>query len=294
MSPIPVVLMAAAILGLLRIWRFRRAGIGVGTALGLAPGRHGPGEAGIGMAIAACAVGVTFIVAYATATIEVLTLGPPAPLWSDLLSFVMVPLLEELIFRGALLGGLLVLMPTRAWAAILLSAAIFGGLHLQNSHATLLSGVGSTLGGIAYGSAFAVTRRIWLPFGLHFAWNYVQGPVLGFALSGGKPLRGTWLQQQSTGPAWFTGGEYGPEGGVVGLIGRVVVLCGLCAVLALWRKRSGAAPPEHDVPPASHASSGPIEASHGHGAGATVDARSGETPRSWRRGNDRSRGAGAG
>jgi uncharacterized protein len=237
MSPILVVLLGAAILGVFRIWRYRRNGMGIRRALGLLLDRRGLLEAGIGMVIAAFAVGLVFTLAYATVTIEVLAVGPPTPLWNDLLSFVMVPFLEELIFRSALLGGLLVLMPNRAWAAILISAGIFGGLHLENSHATLLSAAGSVLGGIAYGIAFAATQRIWLPFGLHFAWNYVQGPVLGFALSGGKPLRGTWLQQQSIGRAWFTGGEYGPEGGMVGLVGRVIVLLGLFALFALWRER---------------------------------------------------------
>jgi hypothetical protein len=148
----------------------------------------------------------------------------------------MVPFLEELIFRSALLGGLLIMMPNRAWAAILISAAVFGVLHLESSSATALTALGSTLGGVAYGIAFAATRNLWLPLGLHFAWNYVQGPVLGFALSGGKPLRGTFVQQSDVGPTWFTGGEYGPEGGAVGLVGRAVVLIGLLAVIP-WRKR---------------------------------------------------------
>jgi uncharacterized protein len=248
MSPMPAVLLGCALLGVLRIWRYRRNGIGIRRALGLSFDWRGLGDAGTGMVIAAIAVGVIFTAAYATATIEVLAVGPAAPLWDDLLSFMMVPFLEELIFRSALLGGLLVLMPNRAWAAIVISAGIFGGLHIGNSHATLLSAVGSMLGGIAYGIAFAATQKIWLPFGLHFAWNYVQGPVLGFALSGGKPLRGTWVQQQSIGPAWFAGGEYGPEGGAVGLIGRVIVLFGLFAVLALWRKRFVSAPPRFDGP----------------------------------------------
>jgi hypothetical protein len=248
MSPVLVVLVVSAILGVFRIWRYRRHRMGIRRALGLSLDWRGLRDAGVGMVIAALAVGVTFTVAYATATIEVLAIGPPAPLWDDLLSFMMVPFLEELIFRSALLGGLLVLMPNRSWAAIVISAGIFGGLHLENSHATLLSAVGSILGGIAYGIAFAATQKIWLPFGLHLAWNYAQGPVLGFALSGGKPLRGTLVQQQSIGPAWFTGGEYGPEGGVVGLIGRIIVVFALFALFTLWRKQFMTPPPKFDSP----------------------------------------------
>jgi uncharacterized protein len=232
MSPLLlIVLLGSGVLGAVRIWSCRRRGMGCRRALGLSLDWRGLRDAGSGMLIAAFAMGAVFIAAVATKSVGITGVGPAAPLWSDVPGFMMVAFLEELVFRSALLGGLLVLMPSRPWAAILISAAIFGGLHLENSHATPLAALGSTLGGIAYGTAFVATRSIWLPFGLHFAWNHVQGPVLGFALSGGKPLRGTFIQQESVGAAWFTGGEYGPEAGVIGLLGRMVVLAGLLALL---------------------------------------------------------------
>jgi uncharacterized protein len=238
MSPVLlVVLLSALILGLLRISRYRREGFGIRRALGLSLNWRAAGDASVGIAVSTVGVLAIFATAYAVRAIEVTEIGSPAPLWNDILSFVMVPFLEELIFRSALLGGLLILMPNRAWAAILLSAAVFGMLHLENSQATALTALGSTLGGVTYGIAFAATQNLWLPLGLHFAWNYVQGPVLGFALSGGKPLRGTFIQLESVGPTWFTGGEYGPEGGAVGLVGRAAVLIGLLAVVQ-WRTRS--------------------------------------------------------
>jgi uncharacterized protein len=238
MSPVLlVVLLSALALGSFRILRYRRHGFGIPRALGVSLNWRAVRDAAVGIAVATLAVLAIFATAYAANAIDVTGIGSPAPLWNDIPSFVMVPFLEELIFRSALLGGLLIMMPNRAWAAILISAAVFGMLHLGNSHATALTALGSTFGGIAYGIAFAATQSLWLPFGLHFAWNYVQGPVLGFALSGGKPLRGTLIQLESVGPTWFTGGEYGPEGGAVGLVGRAVVIIGLFAVVQ-WRRRS--------------------------------------------------------
>jgi uncharacterized protein len=236
MSPVLLLLLSAVVLGIVRIRSFRRRGRGLLAALGLSLDLRELGHLGIGLAIAFLATGATFLVALATASIHVTSVGSTAPLTADLLSFVMVPFQEELVFRSAFLGGLLVLWPTRRAAAIVAAAAIFGGLHMLNANATLLSGLGSTLGGIAYGSAFAATEAIWLPFALHFGWNYFQGPVLGFAVSGGKPLHGTFVQQSNVGPTWFTGGEYGPEGGVVGLVGRAVVLMLLVAWIAYGRR----------------------------------------------------------
>ncbi|MCR4341240.1 MAG: hypothetical protein NUW01_15290 [Gemmatimonadaceae bacterium] len=114
-------------------------------------------------------------------------------------------------------------------------AATFVVAYLTKNIA--VAGVGSTLGGITYGITFVATEALWLPFGLHFAWNYAQGPVFGFALSGGKPVRGTFVQQENVGPAWFTGGEYGPEGGAVGFVGRALVLALVLAWIAYRRGR---------------------------------------------------------
>jgi membrane protease YdiL (CAAX protease family) len=74
-----------------------------------------------------------------------------------------------------------------------------------------------------YGLAFVLTGRIWLGAALHFAWNFVQGPVLGFILSG-HPVPGAPLHIDDLGPVWLTGGNYGPEGGIVGIGFRFVII----------------------------------------------------------------------
>ena len=68
-----------------------------------------------------------------------------------------------------------------------------------------------------------------MPLGVHFAWNAVQGLVLGFPVSGLNPPG--LLQQAATGPVWLTGGSYGPEAGLVGLCARILVIIMILAWL---------------------------------------------------------------
>lgn len=129
---------------------------------------------------------------------------------------------EEIVNRSLLLSGLAIALRGRSAAAILLTAIAFGLAHLANPGASAASALGNALGGLIYGYAFVMSGRIWLPVGLHFAWNFVQGPVLGFPVSG---LSMGGLQQiHDLGPAWLTGGSYGPEAGLIGILFRFVVL----------------------------------------------------------------------
>jgi hypothetical protein len=97
----------------------------------------------------------------------------------------------------------------------------------------------NSLGGVMYGMAFLLTGRLWLPWGLHFAWNFVQGPLLGFPVSG---LDSGGLQTiVDHGPAWLTGGSYGPEGGLVCIAFRFLLMAMVLWVASLtsthaWRR----------------------------------------------------------
>jgi len=135
--------------------------------------------------------------------------------------FLAAALLEEVIFRSLFISGI------RSTGmgdlmAVVLSGVLFGVVHLPNPHATPLSVLSASLGGVMYGYAFVQTDRIWLSTGLHFAWNFFQGAVYGFPVSG-LVMEGI-VQQEQTGNPVLTGGAYGPEGGVVGICGRVLVL----------------------------------------------------------------------
>jgi membrane protease YdiL (CAAX protease family) len=140
--------------------------------------------------------------------------------------------LEELISRGMVLTGL-ILVVGRRWLAVVLMAAIFGMLHGSNPHATALSIFSNALGGVVYAVAYLGSKRLWLGTGTHFAWNVVQGPILGLPVSGGLIPWGGLLSVSVAGPTWLTGGEYGPEGGLISVGFRFFELI----LLFLWLVR---------------------------------------------------------
>jgi membrane protease YdiL (CAAX protease family) len=139
---------------------------------------------------------------------------------------------EEVVFRSLLLSGLVVVLGHRKWLAILISAAVFGLVHLGNPGANYVTAFGNALGGVIYGLAFLGGKNIWLPLGLHFSWNFSQGPLLGFPVSGED--FGGLIAQEHIGPTLLTGGAYGPEGGLVGMTFRFIIMAMVIFYLQ-WR-----------------------------------------------------------
>ena len=139
---------------------------------------------------------------------------------------------EELIFRG---GVFRVLEDSLGTAfALILSGVLFGALHLVNPHATLFGGAAIALeAGVLLGAAYAATRNLWLPIGLHIGWNFTEGGVFGAAVSGGGAGHGIF-NMPLTGPELLTGGAFGPEASVVALV--VCTAVGLYFVLCTIRR----------------------------------------------------------
>ncbi len=132
-------------------------------------------------------------------------------------------LIDEIVMRGMLVSGLSIALGGRSLVAVLIGGILFGMTHMFFDGASALSVLSNGLGGVIYGLAFILTGRIWLGVGLHFAWNFVQGPILGFTLSG-HVLGGGLFRIIDLGPEWLTGTPYGPEGGVIGIAFRFVVI----------------------------------------------------------------------
>lgn len=141
---------------------------------------------------------------------------------------------EELIFRGAVYRLLESSLGT-AWALIL-SAILFGATHLSNPHATWFSALAIAIeAGLMLPAAYAWTRSLWLPIGLHIGWNFTEGGVFGASVSGRFGGQGV-VNMPLSGPDFVTGGSFGPEGSVV----TTAVCLGLgllFAVIAYSRNR---------------------------------------------------------
>jgi membrane protease YdiL (CAAX protease family) len=99
----------------------------------------------------------------------------------------------------------------------LASSVIFAILHLANPFASFNAFLGLLAAGLFLSYAYVRTRQLWLPIGLHIGWNFFEGTVFGFPVSG-IDLQGL-VGQINNGPAIITGGRFGPEAGMVLLPG---------------------------------------------------------------------------
>jgi membrane protease YdiL (CAAX protease family) len=178
-----------------------------------------------GLLIAAIGMLVTTGLIAATGVVEVVETGLDLRVLAlGTLVFAVSGLAEELVFRVLVLGGLRRLLRS-AGVALVLSSLAFAALEMVTTAGTTAMSLASTvLGGIMYGVAYLRSGRIWLPVGLHFGWNWVQGTILGFPVSGTTDYSGTFATLRTTGADWLGGGGYGPEGSVFSLVGRLVII----------------------------------------------------------------------
>ena len=157
--------------------------------------------------------------------------------------FIAAGAFEEIVFRSYMLRNFADGLNHRrigpAMAIVggtVLSSALFGLGHASNPNATVLSSVNIALAGVFLAAGYVLTGRLALPVGLHVAWNYFQGPVFGVPVSGFDIGRSI-LKHTQGGPALWTGGPFGIEGGLLGLF---AMLAGVAATAAWVRWREGA------------------------------------------------------
>ena len=140
-------------------------------------------------------------------------------------------LAEELMFRGYPFQRLVEAIGSGG--AILVFSALFGLVHLMNPGASFWGLFNTVAIGVVLSLAYLRTGALWLPWGIHFAWNATLGVVFGLPVSGIR-LFNIVIRAAATGSHWLTGGTYGLE---ASLPGAVVVLVGLIVVWrAPWRQ----------------------------------------------------------
>lgn len=120
---------------------------------------------------------------------------------------------EEVATRGWLLTR--IAARTNLPLAIGISSSLFGILHLGNAGVTFLSVLNIILDGVLAALLFIYTDSIWLVVAQHGTWNYVQGNLLGFQVSGTGADASIFTFTMGSGPDWLTGGEFGAEGSII-------------------------------------------------------------------------------
>ena len=152
--------------------------------------------------------------------------------------FIFAALAEEVLFRGYPLQTLT--RANLAWLAILLTSLPFAAIHLQNPNVVRgFTFINTALAGVWLAVAYLRTRSLWLPLGVHWAWNWAMGSLFGLPVSGITTIApNPLLHGTDLGPAWLTGGSYGIEGGVACTIALIA------STLFIWRMKFVSATPE--------------------------------------------------
>ena len=187
--------------------------------------------AGLGVAVLLYAVG--FGTSLLMGTVEIASVEwVPRDLLGTLLFFLLVAVTEEGMLRGFVLGRMLSAGMNR-FVALFLSSALFSAMHLFNPNFALLPFVNILLAGCLLGASFLYTRNLCFPVVLHWFWNWLQGPVLGYEVSG-MDSGETLLTLRLTGSDLLTGGSFGFEGS---LLCTVLLVVGTLAIVAYYERR---------------------------------------------------------
>lgn len=187
--------------------------------------------AGLGVAVLLYAVG--FGTSLLMGTVEIASVEwVPRDLLGTLLFFLLVAVTEEVMLRGFVLGRMLSAGMNR-FVALFLSSALFSAMHLFNPNFALLPFVNILLAGCLLGASFLYTRNLCFPVVLHWFWNWLQGPVLGYEVSG-MDSGETLLTLRLTGSDLLTGGSFGFEGS---LLCTVLLVVGTLAIVGYYERR---------------------------------------------------------
>jgi uncharacterized protein len=198
--------------------------------------RGAAAQLAVGFAMGAALFGATMLVLSLAGAV---TLGPGEG-WGVLAPGLVVSfgaaVAEEIFLRGVVFR----LVSERLGDAVglAISAALFGAIHAGNAGATVFSCVAIALeAGVLLAAAYMVTRRLWLPIGLHAAWNFTEGNVFGAGVSGTHPSG--LLTSRFHGSDLMTGGSFGPEASIVAVLVCLVAAAAMLVVAARRRRAPG-------------------------------------------------------
>lgn len=182
-------------------------------------------ELSIGLLFGAGMMSLIFVIEYAAGMVHIefrslTTEQQMGIFFNSAFLYIVVGYGEELLFRGYILQVL------AEGTSRLISALFFGVLfafaHAKNPNASLFGLINVGLAGIWLAVAYYKTNALWLPIGMHISWNFFQGFVFGFPVSGTTSETEQISKALQTGAEWITGGTFGPEGGALATVMLVI------------------------------------------------------------------------
>jgi len=206
-----------------------------------------PRDLGLGLLLGVLMMGLTILLLNLAGAI-VLVHRPAEHVGNAIALSVQSGVVEEILLRLVVLR--LLWRAFGPWAALGLSAALFGALHLANAHSGAFAALAIAVeAGVMLGAFYILTGRLWMSIGVHAGWNFAQGWLFGAAVSGTEDFGGGPLAlSPMPGVAdWVSGGGFGPEASFAGLLVGTAV--GLATVRLAWRRGrfgTGAAPMRSD------------------------------------------------
>lgn len=196
-----------------------------------------PGEAMTGLFMGPALLGIAALLMMVSGHLQWVDISfDPSSLFVSFGLMALIAFSEEMVFRGYILGNLLDSFSNK-WVALLISGILFAVFHFTNPGIHTLAFVNLFLAGLLLGINYIYTRNLWFSFFFHLSWNFVQGPILGFRVSGLSlpPL----LVAEPKGDLFITGGDFGLEGSILNTTVSVIAL----VLLAMYFEKKYALQP---------------------------------------------------
>lgn len=132
--------------------------------------------------------------------------------------YLSISIFEELLFRVLIFSSLIHYVSNKI-VLVFSTSILFSLYHFPNGELLFVS---YFLGGVIYGYSFIKFQSITVSIGLHFFWNYIQGAMFGYVVSGNNS--DGFLSLDLIPNILYNGGDYGPEGSIVGVFMRIVII----------------------------------------------------------------------
>ena len=169
---------------------------------------------------------LTILVIYLNNGYTIISVNPLIYLITPLTIAFTSAIFEEILFRGIIFR--IIEEKLGSYLSLVISALIFGALHLANPNSSLIAAIGLAIqAGLLLGAAYIYSRNLWFPIAIHFAWNFTESAIFGAAVSGNE-ISKTLITAKIEGAVWFSGGLFGPEGSL-----QATLFCLVATVILL-------------------------------------------------------------